>query len=450
MADHFQPKILSISEIFKKPLRLPEYQRPYKWQVKHVEQLLQDLLYHFRQNKTYRIGTVVLHKYEEHFDIVDGQQRLTTLALLLNSLGEQTSFLHQKFNHTVSHNNIIQNNKFIQSFIIKINDKDKEAFREYILGGRQGSNACQMVCVELEDLDEAFQFFDSQNARGKSLEAYDLLKAYHLREMKDKSKDIILNSVSRWEQAAISDSFLPNLDKIINQILFRLRCWRYQESGQQFTSDDLEVFKGVSEYSDYPYLQMALSSMALAQLAQNSPLIFHNKFKNTGFQIGQTIINGQWFFEYIEYYRKLYSKVFHAERGILKEIRNIQNTELKEGVIAFLDSYRYSNRTGDRYLRNLFECLILAYVDKFGFNHLPDFINIAFIWVYRMRVEQSRIVFESIDNKAAERGGLFDIVERATKIEQVLRFVNSPIKKTATVKLDEKLAELLKPTESME
>ena len=41
-----------------------------------------------------------------------------------------------------------------------------------------------MVEVVLQDISEAFQFFDSQNARGKDLEPHDLLKAYHLGALK--------------------------------------------------------------------------------------------------------------------------------------------------------------------------------------------------------------------------------------------------------------------------
>jgi len=43
-------------------------------------------------------------------------------------------------------------------------------------------NNCQVAVFILDEISEAFQFFDSQNARGRDLEPHDLLKAYHLRE----------------------------------------------------------------------------------------------------------------------------------------------------------------------------------------------------------------------------------------------------------------------------
>jgi len=93
-------KILKIKDVFDLKLSIPDYQRPYKWTIKHVQQLLDDLLTHFRnQQQVYRIGTVVIHKYneenketkkiEEKLDIVDGQQRLITLSLLLYYLNNE-------------------------------------------------------------------------------------------------------------------------------------------------------------------------------------------------------------------------------------------------------------------------------------------------------------------------------------------------------------------------
>lgn len=112
-----------------------------------------------------------------------------------------------------------------------------------------------MVCIELIDLDEAFQFFDSQNSRGKALQAYDLLKAFHLRSISNDNKEQ-LEYVEKWENSIISTRFNKNGDLyfIINLILFRLRRWLHYQNGFHFTTDDLDVFKGVDDNMNYPYL----------------------------------------------------------------------------------------------------------------------------------------------------------------------------------------------------
>ena len=63
---------------------------------------------------------------------------------------------------------------------------------------------CQFVVVQLPKIAEAFQFFDSQNARGKALYPHDLLKAYHLREMNDISDEETEKMVKDWEQVSQS------------------------------------------------------------------------------------------------------------------------------------------------------------------------------------------------------------------------------------------------------
>ncbi|MCQ1858215.1 DUF262 domain-containing protein [Haemophilus sputorum] len=394
-------KILKIKDVFDLKLSIPDYQRPYKWTIKHVQQLLDDLLTHFRnQQQVYRIGTVVIHKYneenketkkiEEKLDIVDGQQRLITLSLLLHSLGRENNLLNQPLTHSISKNNVINNYDFIKNYSIS----DTKAFKKYLL------EICEIVYVELNDLDEAFQFFDSQNARGKPLESYDLLKAYHLREMRNELDEIIHQCVECWEKSAMSDD-INNLDKIINYILFRLRRWHYQEYAEVFTSDELDIFKGVSKGADYPYLNVLL----------------------TGFQVNQTLFNGKCFFDYIKFYMGIYEQLFRKETGLLEQFEQIDGTNLETGLINFLDNYKNSNRVGDQYLRNLFECAILLYFDKFGNNNLSEFVAKAFFWVYRIRIEKDRISFKTIEKAAHDKYGLLYHIEKSVTPEQVIRFI---------------------------
>ena len=429
-------KILKIEDVFDLKLSIPDYQRPYKWTVKNVQQLIDDLLTHFHhQKQVYRIGTVVIHKNGEIFDIVDGQQRLITLSLLLYYLNDQNkpsnkSLLDETVTHTVSENNIINNYNFIKNY--SISDKDK--FKNYIL------EICEMVYVELDDLDEAFQFFDSQNSKGKPLESYDLLKAYHLREMKDKPKEIVHHCVERWEKSALSQE-INNLDKIINYILFRLRRWHYQESGEVFTSDELETFKGVSESSTYPYLSPLFATKVVEKLAQQNPMFYHPRFVKTNFQTIQTLINGEQFFDYVQYYVEIYEKLFKEGIGLVDKVKKINGKDIEKGVNTFLNTQDYCFRVGDKYLKNLFECIILFYFDKFGEVYLDEFVNKAFLWVYRIRFEYQRITFKTIEDEAHSKNGLFNHIEKSSTPIQVLRYT-SAIREDKFSNIDKKIKEV--------
>lgn len=64
---------------------IPDYQRPYEWEEKHVEELLEDIIFNFNQpgDEDYFLSTMVFAARTGNMNtihhIIDGQQRLTTL-----------------------------------------------------------------------------------------------------------------------------------------------------------------------------------------------------------------------------------------------------------------------------------------------------------------------------------------------------------------------------------
>jgi uncharacterized protein with ParB-like and HNH nuclease domain len=83
--------IVSVREILDENLIIPGYQRPYRWSTESALTLVSDTYSAF-QNKVseYRIGSVVLHKIDEKMNVVDGQQRLTTLSIMLYCFYKRT------------------------------------------------------------------------------------------------------------------------------------------------------------------------------------------------------------------------------------------------------------------------------------------------------------------------------------------------------------------------
>ena len=93
----FDPKSLSVRQVFDSTntFKVPDYQRSYSWKDEQVEQLWEDIYNSYIDNKdkedkeNYFLGSVVTVKaqknqkeYKNYQDIVDGQQRLTTLMIL--------------------------------------------------------------------------------------------------------------------------------------------------------------------------------------------------------------------------------------------------------------------------------------------------------------------------------------------------------------------------------
>ena len=75
-----------VGELLKEGnLRIPSYQRPYKWNRKHIRNLFYDLR-DAMEKKEYQVGSVIFHDNGGYLDIVDGQQRLISISLFLHSL----------------------------------------------------------------------------------------------------------------------------------------------------------------------------------------------------------------------------------------------------------------------------------------------------------------------------------------------------------------------------
>ena len=85
------PKVLNFYHLLNYSFNIPEYQRGYRWEKKQVEDLLNDLK-DFIDKKSdkkefYCLQPIVVYKTDENsYDVIDGQQRLTTLYLILKAL----------------------------------------------------------------------------------------------------------------------------------------------------------------------------------------------------------------------------------------------------------------------------------------------------------------------------------------------------------------------------
>jgi uncharacterized protein with ParB-like and HNH nuclease domain len=81
-----------IKELFSKNINIPPYQRPYSWQEEQVKALIDDIIEAWEQKKkVYLVGNIIFHKEKENdkFNIVDGQQRLITFALMFYALNDE-------------------------------------------------------------------------------------------------------------------------------------------------------------------------------------------------------------------------------------------------------------------------------------------------------------------------------------------------------------------------
>jgi hypothetical protein len=384
-----QVESITIRKLFEKNLVIPEYQRPYKWKEKNVIQLLNDIIEALNADKkTYRIGTVILHKEGSNLNIVDGQQRLVTITLILHFLGEHQEklpLLKSNFSHIDSKNNIAFNYGSIKNWFNGFNDDQKKELKKYILEN------CDFIKIELNDISEAFQLFDSQNARGKALEPYDLLKAFHLREMRFDSEDDRMICVKTWEDAVDNNT----LKSIFSDHFFKIRKWSKNEINYNFTKDDIEEFKGVSLHQEQKYLfENAIRILdGFVENAKNDKVLRNYQLVQTyPFSITMPIINGKRFFEYVDFYIQA-KKTMLSEKGS----ENFYNF-YKEMCLK----YEGAGRSGDEKVRNLYENIMFLFIDRFGYiDKFNEFYEAFYKETYQIRCLNKSIRLETIINSEA-------------------------------------------------
>lgn len=392
-------EICNVSSLPFNDFIIPPYQRPYKWTAKNVNQLISDIIA-FRKRKQYRLGTLVLYNNE----IVDGQQRIITLALLIRIMYEtlkdekvKASYFdtYEKidafsnkvsFSNRYTLHNIVNNIHTIES---RKADFDQQLF-DFLL------TRCEFVVIRLNKISEAFQFFDSQNARGKDLAAHDLLKAYHLREIPSLTEEDSKN-IDEWQNKPTS--FLEE----IFLTLFRAKRWSRGKWGRWFTKDHTDLFKGISlsDGKHYPFYQMEVIAHIFCNVYNQDPirLIDRNHIEYP-FNLDDQIINGRRFFDMIRHYMNLYEHIRQYRETLPSGSR------AKE-ILNLITSYNGSGRTGDGYIRDMFYTLLLYYVDRFGEEELDKVIPQFFIWAYKLRLQLSAVQLASVDNYASGWDSMF-------------------------------------------
>ena len=117
-------------------IRVPPFQRSYAWEDEETEILIKDLLDAFRHNTVYFLGAIVVIRPRNRgpSDVVDGQQRLTTLTIILAVLRDLSpSTDEQALIHTmIGHERMSMMFTGNQRWRITLNTADTPFFRENV------------------------------------------------------------------------------------------------------------------------------------------------------------------------------------------------------------------------------------------------------------------------------------------------------------------------------
>lgn len=218
----------SISQIWEDEYVVPLYQRNYAWQEDQIQQLLQDIYDNSKNpDSHYFIGSlVVLQRPDNIYEVIDGQQRLTTLHLICKSLGlldaprlsydsrpEVEEFFKGLFTSASSRDfadgckkrdcrkifRLVDAIDIVETTNIHVNTgrrldstislstmpgHEKQAFKEYL-----NNNVIIVRTVLPSDTDVA-AYFEIMNNRGEQLQEHEIVKALMMRKLNGRERAV--------------------------------------------------------------------------------------------------------------------------------------------------------------------------------------------------------------------------------------------------------------------
>ena len=274
--DVFKPENLSIEQVFGNAdsfYQMPEYQRPYSWDKERVEQLWFDLVEAYKNyvedpavDSNYFLGSLVVVKNGQGYDVIDGQQRMTTLTIsfcvlrdldklnlpdtrmnkvkhsikdllggkerlkLTTQLNNQALFetsVINKIDFQASKSKI-EENRFLQTaFYFKNLIEESQNSKSYYyiddLSGFIKYIFEQTTLIRVVCYDESFaiKLFTVLNDRGLDLASSDIIKAYLLQKL---SEDKRSSFVEVWKRVeTICKQAGESLQMVLSLYLYYLK-----------------------------------------------------------------------------------------------------------------------------------------------------------------------------------------------------------------------------------
>ena len=393
----FKGKGITASDntIIKGRLHLPEYQRPYRWKEEQLKRLLKDLKNHFvppkdaqPANHDFYIGSIILHQQQINADkqllnIIDGQQRLTTLALIayLQRAGSEPTLTYDS---PISQNQIRKNLKWLK-------DQDLKWLKLANVN---------ITLVVTDSEDDAYRFFETQNTGGVRLGGVDIIKAHHLRATPQNQQN---DYAKQWES-------FKQLDILVGAIL-KARYWRavgfrnLPTTRDSFENKRKPIVKELADTTGQYPEDRAYQSISVIKQHGQSQL---HQAQTYGYAMCQPLNAGINTIHYLEYFYSLRQQLF------------INKTE--PHLKLFYEFYHGfiigAGLKGCEHLKSLFESAILLYASHFGTAHLYE----AALWLFRMtyspRIYNSRNVREDGVPPLLKESPVFDWILMSYSHEQ--------------------------------
>ena len=390
-----QKTIMLLFSDKKSDFLIPDYQRPYAWEEGQCQTLWDDIFSfafpdnnyeNFNKDEEYFLGSIVTFENENNKkEVIDGQQRLTTLMLLLRAF-------YSKFGNMQDNNSkntreriaqcLWKTNEFGEADLSKLKidsevatDNDKEEFLEILRTGLvtkdQKSNYaknyiffqqkideflntfpgyfaylparilqnCILLPIEAESQDTALRIFSTLNDRGLPLSDADIFKAQFYKHYGAKNqKDQFIEKWKELEEIS-SRIFKPVIGTPMDELFTRYMY--YVRASQGIKSSTTEALRKFYEKGKYAILKQDETLQNLKTLVD----FWNDVYSQNSERFSQTILrklfilnyapNGMW-----TYFLSVY---FLHNRNEKEQLDDSQLELFLNKTIAFVWGYAFTN-----------------------------------------------------------------------------------------------------------
>lgn len=364
----------SDGQLIEGSLTIPEYQRPYRWQDAQINRLLNDFT-HYKQEQQakpekqapFYLGSIILHQHLHEasstlqLNIIDGQQRITTLALI--------AFLQSRFTDLpLSYESPESQQQIKHNLMWLEKNKKKECLSVDL-------DQINITLVVTTSEDDAYRFFETQNTGGIRLKGPDIIKAHHLRAVDEVDKQATDQFAKRWEA-------LGDLNPIVKTLL-RGRYWQqlffrnlplHNQALQIRTSIVTELADKAGKGDDIAYARIQrVNTLNGGEMQLQT---------QKGYELRQPLNSGANTIHYLQYFQEL--KQTYLDKN--PDLNLPEFTRFYQEFVCTLE--------GCGYLKQLFDTCLLLYISQFGTQQLAVAARKLFRVVYSRRVENQKAVKE--------------------------------------------------------
>lgn len=381
----------SLSEILKLKLVIPAYQRPYVWTKKEIKKLLFQMSEHSNRNikkgvrPDFYLGSIVLHQEDGKYNIIDGQQRLTTMMLLgfIKDLKFDNEIL---YNHPITCKHIKENYSHFSSY-----DFDLMSYA-----------TINVTVVITDSEDMAYNFFETLNTGGKRLGGTDILKAHHLRSISDIEQR---NSYAvKWEKRQRN---LESVNRMLSKIRRMDYLYKHSFIPDKFTDDSKWKNVLTEDFADKVKKEDRDIGYSFVEIEENTHTITADKYA-----IRQPLNEGINYINYLLNFTNDYHFLF-----VIDKDRNDKYSRFIREIIHVID--------GTVDLKYYYQLTLLCFVDRFGRKNTFEFSLYLFRFIYSLRLNDKSRIYEATVINFVDQTKILERILNAFTYEEILNYVKN-------------------------